>query len=68
MIASWGLLENELSQFRKEEGVTLADGVKTLGVDLRTRVMGLGSESEKKKVRGEVSRSQRRIRSSSKTT
>ena len=37
MIASCGFLENELSQFSKEEGVTLADIVETLGVDLRTR-------------------------------
>ena len=35
MIASCGFLENELSQFSKEEGVTLADSVKTLGVDSR---------------------------------
>ena len=35
MIASWGLLENELSLFSKE-GVTLTDSVETLGVDLRT--------------------------------
>ena len=33
MIASCGFLENELSQFSKE-GVTLADSVETLGVDL----------------------------------
>ena len=38
MIASCGFLEEELRQFRKEEGVTLADSVETLGVDLRTRV------------------------------
>ena len=42
MIASCGLLENELSQFSKEEGVTLADSMETLGVDLRTRVRRLG--------------------------
>ena len=29
MIASCGFLENELLQFSKEEGVTLADGVET---------------------------------------
>ena len=38
MIASCGFLENELRQFSREEGVTLADSVETLGVDLRTRV------------------------------
>ena len=38
MIASCGFLEDELRQCSKEEGVTKADGVETLGVDLRTRV------------------------------
>ena len=38
MIASCGLLVNELRQFSEEDGVTLGDGVETLGVDLRTRV------------------------------
>ena len=37
-IASCGFLENELRQFSREEGVTLADSVETLGVDLGTRV------------------------------
>ena len=32
MIASCGYLEDELSQFSKEEGVTLADTVETRGV------------------------------------
>ena len=41
MIASCGFLETEPSQFSKEEGVTLADSVETLGVDLRTRVKKL---------------------------
>ena len=50
MIASCGFLENELSQFSKEEGVTLADSLETLGVGLRTRVKRLGA----KKVQGEV--------------
>ena len=44
MIASCGFLENELRQFSKEEGVTLADSVETLGVDLRTRVKKAGSK------------------------
>ena len=56
MIASCGFLENELSQFSKEEVVTLADSVDTLGVDLRTRVKKLRGERkcEKKEVQGEV--------------
>ena len=55
MIALCGFLENELSQFSKEEGVTLEDCVKTLGVDLRTRVKRLGSkEKARKQVQGEV--------------
>ena len=36
-------LENELRQFSGEEGVTLADCVETLGVDLRTNVKRLGA-------------------------
>ena len=46
MIVSCGFLEKELSQFRKEEGVTLADSVETLGVDLRTRVKSLGAKEK----------------------
>ena len=38
LIASCGFLENEPNQFSKEEGITLADSLETLGVDLRTRV------------------------------
>ena len=38
MIASCGFLENELGQFSREEGVTLADSVETLGVGIRTKV------------------------------
>ena len=45
MIAFCGFLENELRQFRKE-GVTLADSVETLGVDLRTRVKKLGAKEK----------------------
>ena len=41
MIASCGFQENELSQFSKEEGVTLAGSVETLGVDLRTSIKKL---------------------------
>ena len=46
MIASCGFLENELRQYSKEEGATLADSVETLGVDLRTRVRRLGVEEK----------------------
>ena len=41
MIASCGFLDKELQQCSKEEGVTMADSVETLGVDLRTRVKRL---------------------------
>ena len=44
MIVSCGFLENLLRQFSKEEGVTLADSVETLGVDLTTRVKTLGGK------------------------
>ena len=61
VIASCGFLENELSQFSKE-GLTLADSVETLGVDLRKRVEKLGAneKSEKKKVQGSRSFTTRR--------
>ena len=42
MIASCGFLEDEVRQWSKEEGVTMADSVEMLGVDLRTRVKRLG--------------------------
>ena len=35
MIASCGYLEEEVCQFSNEEGVTLADSVEILGVDLK---------------------------------
>ena len=46
MIASCGFLEEDLRQFSREEGVTLADSVGTLGVDLRTRVNRLGAKEK----------------------
>ena len=49
MIASCGFLENELRQFGREEGVTLADSVETLGVDLKTRVKRLGAKEKAKR-------------------
>ena len=48
MIASCGFLEEELRQF-SEEGVTLADSVDTLEVDLRTRVKRLGAQEKAKR-------------------
>ena len=47
MIGSCGFLENELSQFSREEGVTLADSVETLGGDLRTQVKSLGVKKKR---------------------
>ena len=46
MIASCGFLEDGLRQSRKEEGVTMADSVDTLGVDLRSRVKSLGAKEK----------------------
>ena len=46
MIASCGFLENELRQFSREEAVTLAESVETLGVDLRTRMKRLGAKEK----------------------
>ena len=54
MIASSGFLENELSEFRKEEGETLADSVETLGVDLRTRVKSLGAKEKARRKKCKV--------------
>ena len=45
MIASCGFLEDELRHCRKE-GVTMADSVETLGVDMRTRVKRLGAKEK----------------------
>ena len=41
-----GFLENEVSQLSKEEGVTLAESMETLRVDLRTRVRRLGAKEK----------------------
>ena len=46
MIASCGFLESELRQFSREEGVTMADSVDTLGVELRTRVKKVGAKEK----------------------
>ena len=48
MIASCGFLENELSHFSKEDGVTLVDSVETLGVDMGTRVKRLGAKEKER--------------------
>ena len=54
MIASCGFQENEFRQFRREESVTLADGVETLGVDLRTRVKKFGCKRKSEEEKGKV--------------
>ena len=43
-----GFLEEELRECSKEEGVTMADSMETLGVDLS------GRKSKKEEVEGEV--------------
>ena len=45
MIVSCGFLENELRQFSRGEGVTMADSVETL-CDMRTRVKRLGAKEK----------------------
>ena len=57
MIASCGFLENEPSKVSKEEGVTVAESVEALGVDLienKSQEVGSERKSEEKKVQGEV--------------
>ena len=54
MIASCGFLENELRQCSNEEGVTMADCVETLGVDLRTRVKKLGGTEKARRQKCKV--------------
>ena len=54
MIASCRLLEDELLQCSKEEGVTIADSVETLEVDLRTRVKKLGAKGEARRKKCKV--------------
>ena len=53
MIASCGLLESELRQLSRE-GVTLADSMDTLGVDLKTRVKKLGAKEKTKRKKCKV--------------
>ena len=52
MIASCGFLEDELRQCSKG-GVTVADSVETLGVNLRTRVKRLGVQEKREEVQSE---------------
>ena len=54
MITSCGFLDNELRQFSREAGVTLADGVDTLGIDLRTRVKRLGAKEKARRKKCKV--------------
>ena len=54
MIASCGFLEDELRLCSKEEGVTMASGVETLGVDLRTRVKRLGAKEKARRKKCKV--------------
>ena len=54
MFASCGFLENELSQFSEEEGVTLADCVETPEADLRTRVTSLGAKEKARRKKCKV--------------
>ena len=69
MIASCGFLEDELRQCSKEEGVTMADSVETLGVDLRTRVKNLGAKEKARRKKCKVRFSLlRRITLSRRTT
>ena len=48
-----GFLEDELCQFSKE-GVTMADSVETLGMDLRTKVMRLGAKEKARRKKCKV--------------
>ena len=54
LFASCGFLLDELCQCSKEEGVTLADSVQTLGVDLRRRVQLLGAKQTAKRKKCKV--------------
>ena len=52
MIASCGFLENELSQFSKEEGVTLGNALS--GLQNKSQEVGSEKKSEKKNVQSEI--------------
>ena len=53
-IASCGFLEDELHQCSKEEGVTMADSVEMLGVDLGTQVKRLGVKDKARRKKCQV--------------
>ena len=54
MIVSCGFLEDQVRQYSKE-GVTMAESVETLGVDLTMRVKKLGvKEQENKEMQSEI--------------
>ena len=54
MIASCRFLEEELRQCSKEEGVTMADRVATLGVDLRTQTKQLEAKGKTRRKKCDV--------------
>ena len=54
MIASCGFLEEELRRCSTEEGVTMADSVETLDVDLRTGVKNLGAKEKARRKKCKV--------------
>ena len=55
MIASCGILGNELRQCSKEGGVKMADSVETLGrLENQSQEVGSERQSEKKEVQSEI--------------
>ena len=54
MIASCGFLKEELRQCSKEEGVTLAESVETLGEDLSTGAKRLGVKEKARRKKCKV--------------
>ena len=54
MIASCGFLEDELRQYSRDEGATVADRVETQSVNLRTRVKKLGAKEQARRIKCRV--------------
>ena len=54
MIVSCGFLEDDLLQCSKEQGVTMADGVETLAVDMEVKVKKLGVKEKARRRKCEV--------------
>ena len=54
IVASCVFLENGLRQFSREEWMTLADSVETLGVDLRTKGKRLGATEKARRTKCNV--------------